>query len=483
MIKQKLGILCCMTLLLTMYSPYVQISTDRGLSVTSSQKAFAALIQLEPFLAGLSDPLYLTSAKDGTRRLFIVERPGRIKVLQPGATTPTVFLDIRSKVLSTSTEQGLLGLSFHPDYEMNRRFFVNYTRQTDGATVIAEYLTSASDPDIADPGESVLLVIPQPFTNHNGGMIEFGPDGYLYLGTGDGGSANDPDNRAQNIDELLGKILRIDIDRPNGQVPYSSPPDNPFFGSIPGRDEIYGFGFRNPWRFSFDPVTKMLYAADVGQNAIEEIDVVALGGNYGWNTFEGTQCTGLGPTPCAECSSCIPPIAEYSHSAGRCAITGGYIYRGAKGSLPWGTYVYGDFCTGEIFMLEDDVQTLLLDTALSISSFGEDEGGELYVVNLNGTVDQIVNATQPPPCVPTISPAGKIFPSSGGIQTVTVTSSVNCNWMAGSNVSWITVTSGSSGNDNGVVTCSVSSNSDASIRMGKDDYCRAHIHRNTGGRI
>ncbi len=356
-----------------------------------------AAIQLEPVLTGLDSPLYLTSARDGTNRLFIVEQPGRIKVLQPGATTPTVFLDIMSRVLSGG-ERGLLGLAFHPQYATNRRFFVNYTRQTDGATVIAEYRASASNSNIADTAETVLLVILQPFANHNGGMIEFGPDGFLYIGMGDGGSGNDPDNRAQNIDDLLGKILRIDINVPNPPLLYSSPSDNPFFGATLGRDEIYAVGFRNPWRFSFDRTTGQLVVADVGQGAREEIDIVTRGGNFGWRVFEGTLCTGLGPASCSS-GGFIAPIAEYDHM-GRCSITGGYVYRGTRGAIPVGAYVFGDFCSGEILQLlpvaSGGTQTVLLDTALSISSFGEDEVGEIYVVDLvGGTVHRIAAGSTP----------------------------------------------------------------------------------------
>ena len=258
-------------------------------------------VVLQPVVSGLTNPLYVTHARDGTNRLFILEQAGLIKVLQPGSTAPTIFLDITANVLSGS-ERGLLGLAFHPAYASNRRFFVNYTRQPDGATVIAEYQASATDPDVADAADTILLTIAQPFANHNGGMIDFGPDGFLYIGTGDGGSANDPGNRAQNVEELLGKMLRIDVDLPNGAIPYSSPPDNPFFGATAGRDEIYAVGLRNPFRFSFDRVTGLLYAGDVGQSAREEVDVITRGGNYGWRVFEGTLCTNNDPGLCAPVS-------------------------------------------------------------------------------------------------------------------------------------------------------------------------------------
>ncbi len=355
--------------------------------------AVAAGIDLQPVLTGLSQPVFLTNAHDGSRRLFIVEQPGVIKVLQPGSTTPTVFLDNSARVLSGG-EQGLLGLAFHPQYAQNRRFFVDYTRQPDGATVIAEYRTSTADPNIADPAESVLLVIPQPYSNHNGGMIEFGPDGYLYIGMGDGGAGYDPGDRAQNPFELLGKILRIDVDASGPAAGYAIPPSNPFFDSSLGLPEIYSLGMRNPWRFSFDRATGRLYAGDVGQANIEEIDIIAAGGNYGWRVWEGSSCTGLGPAPCSS-PGFIPPIAEYDHSFGRCSITGGYVYRGNRGSLPFGAYIYGDFCTGEIFMLNAGIQSMLLQTGLNISSFGEDEDGEIYVVGWGGTVNRIINPNAP----------------------------------------------------------------------------------------
>jgi hypothetical protein len=258
----------------------------------------SAAIQLQPVVIGLSNPLYVTHAGDASNRLFIVEQAGRIKVLQPGSATPAIFLDITARVLSGG-EQGLLGLAFHPAYATNRRFFVNYTRQTDGATIVAEYQTSATDPNVANPTETILLTIAQPFANHNGGMIEFGPDdGFLYIGMGDGGAANDPGNRAQNIAELLGKILRIDVDSAGASAPYGIPVDNPFAGATPGRDEIFAVGFRNPFRFSFDRATRLLYLGDVGQGAREEVDIVTIGANYGWRVFEGTLCTNLGPAPC-----------------------------------------------------------------------------------------------------------------------------------------------------------------------------------------
>lgn len=356
-------------------------------------------IQLQLFAGGLSFPIFATSARDNSNRIFIVERTGKIQLMTPGTNAPlaTPFLDLTAKVLTSTNigdERGLLGLAFHPQFKTNRRFFVNYTRRNDGATVISEFTASMANANVADTTEKPILTIAQPFSNHNGGMMDFGKDGFLYIGMGDGGSANDPGNRAQNNEELLGKFLRIDVDTPNGAVPYSSPSTNPFFGATPGRDEIYSTGWRNPWRWSFDRQTGELYAGDVGQNAMEEIDLVTLGGNYGWRVLEGTRCTNLGPAACTT-PGFVAPIHEYAQSGGRCSVTGGYVYRGTRATLTPGTYVFGDYCTGEIFLRENGSVRMALDSPHSISSFGEDEAGELYVVHLgsgaNGAVYRIVN--------------------------------------------------------------------------------------------
>jgi hypothetical protein len=346
-----------------------------------------AQFQLTPVATNLSNPVFAGNAGDGSQRLFIVEQDGIILVLQSGQSTPTIFLDIRTRIAAEG-EQGLLGLAFHPQYAKNGRFFVFYTRVGDGAIVIAEYRLSA-DSNIADATEQVLLTIPHPIhTNHNGGMLAFGFDGYLYVGVGDGGGGNDEPNNAQNIDLLLGKILRVDIDRPGPGTLYSSPPDNPFVNR-PGRDEIFAFGFRNPWRFSFDRTTGEPWVGDVGQDEREEIDrSLVNGGNYGWRIYEGFRCTNLGPALCNP-SDYVDPVFDYSHTRGRCSVTGGYVYRGWRGTLPAGVYVYGDFCSGEIFSTNGDTHAVLLYTATNISSFGEDEQGELYVVDRGGTVSRI----------------------------------------------------------------------------------------------
>jgi len=340
---------------------------------------------LEPIISdGLRHPLYVTHAGDGSGRLFVVEQPGRIRIVQQGRMLGTPFLDLTEEV-RYGGEQGLLGLAFHPSYKTNGRFVVNYTRRSDGATVVAEFRAS-DNPDVARKTEKQLLVIAQPYANHNGGMVEFGPDGFLYIALGDGGSGGDPGNRGQNTHELLGKLLRIDVDR---GAPYAIPKDNPFV-SGGGRPEIFAYGLRNPWRFSFDRQTGELWAADVGQNAWEEIDIVRRGGNYGWRIMEGTHCF-LPRDGCAR-DGLVQPVAEYGHEKDRCSITGGYVYRGARLPALRGAYLYGDYCSGEIFVLVNGTQQVLLDTGLQISSFGQDQEGELYVVDHGGTIHRIVEA-------------------------------------------------------------------------------------------
>ncbi len=358
---------------------------------TSAPDAF----QLQPYLTGLNSPVLLTNAKDGTKRNFVVQVGGIIKVVQPGSTAPTNFLDISGKI-SIGGERGLLGLAFHPQFAANGYFFVNYTRAGDGATVVARYKTSDNTNTLGDPNsERILLTIAQPFSNHNGGMIEFGPDGNLYIGMGDGGSGNDPFNNAQNINVLLGKFLRItpDISGNNNNPAYTIPADNPFVGRD-GADEIYAVGVRNPFRWSFDRGgMRQLYAGDVGQGVIEEVDIITKGANYGWRVYEGNQCTGIDPGLCNP-NNFTPPILQYDHSGGKCSISGGYVYRGTRGTLPNGAYIYGDYCSGEIFMWLNNQQSLLLATTRNIPSFGEDEDGELYVVGIgSGTVEKLVSDT------------------------------------------------------------------------------------------
>ncbi len=315
---------------------------------------------------------------DGSGRLFILEKAGRIRILQNGQLLDQPFLDISSRVGSSGNEQGLLGLAFHPQYAQNGRFFVNYT-DNNGDTVIARYQVS-SDPNLADPNSEVkLLGVDQPFANHNGGVLAFGPDGYLYAGLGDGGSQGDPYNNAQNTKVLLGKILRLDVD---SAEPYAIPSDNPF------GNEVWAYGLRNPWRLSFDKSTGDLYIGDVGQNTWEEIDYLPKGSaggiNFGWNLREGAHDYNGHASP-----DLTEPVAEYSHQEGGCSVTGGYVYHG---SMPeWnGIYLYGDYCTGIIWGLihsNDSWQKqLLFDTDFTITSFGQDENGEVYLVSDNGGV-------------------------------------------------------------------------------------------------
>jgi glucose/arabinose dehydrogenase len=345
-------------------------------------------IDLDLVVDGLERPAFVGHAGDGSGRLFVLEQLGRIRIVAGGALLERPFLNLASRVRNGG-ERGLLGLAFHPDFATNRRFFVNYTREPDGATVIAEYRTTRLDPDRASRVERVLLTVAQPFSNHNGGMLAFGPDGHLYIALGDGGSGGDPRNHAQNRNSLLGKILRIDVD---GGRPYAIPPDNPFADGG-GRREVFALGLRNPWRFSFDRRSGRLFAGDVGQNQSEEIDIIRRGRNYGWPIMEGPLC--FRPRTGCDRSGLALPVAHYRHVGGRCSITGGYVYRGAAIPDLVGTHVSGDFCSGEIFGLRARERSLLLDTELRISSFGEDEAGEVYVVDLGGgAVYRIVSAAE-----------------------------------------------------------------------------------------
>jgi len=338
----------------------------------------------ETVATGFTLPVDLQDPGDGTGRLFVVEKYGLIRIIQDGNMLDTPFLDINRRIGSRGNEQGLLGLAFHPHYPENGYFFVNYT-DNNGNTVIARYKVTA-DPNVADPNsEVVLLNVNQPFANHNGGVLAFGSDGYLYAGLGDGGSGGDPQGNAQKLDILLGKVLRLDVD---SAEPYAIPPDNPF------GNEIWAYGLRNPWRFSFDRFTGDLYIGDVGQNSWEEIDYVPAGTpgglNFGWNYFEGTH-TYKGTSP--NNISFTSPVAEYGHDSGHCSVTGGYAYRGAMPE--WnGIYLYGDYCSGTIWgLIRSDggwqVQ-ILYEARMNISSFGQDHSGEVYIVGYNGQILRLV---------------------------------------------------------------------------------------------
>ena len=357
-------------------------------------------IQLEAVITGLVNPVAIAHAGDGSGRLFITQLSGQILIFDGDRILPQPFLDLGSLV-STGGERGLFSVAFHPEYPNNGFLFVNYT-DTNGDTVVARYSVSA-DPNVVDAGSAfILLAVEQPFTNHNGGQLQFGPEGFLYIGMGDGGSGGDPSNNAQTLSNLLGKILRIDVD---GGSPYSIPPDNPFLGEPGANAEIWAWGLRNPWRFSFDRLTGDLFVADVGQNNLEEVNfqpVDSQGGqNYGWRLMEGSACF----NPSVNCNNGLLtlPILEYDHSVG-CSITGGYRYRGNENPGLAGVYFYGDFCTGLIWGATENnagqwTTAVLLDTDFSISAFGEDETGELYLAHFSsddGTVFRISEVADPP---------------------------------------------------------------------------------------
>ena len=335
-------------------------------------------------VGGLVRPVYAGHAGDGSGRLFVIEKEGRIRIVANGQLAPSPFLDITGIVSSRANERGLLGLAFHPDYASNGRFFVNYT-QLRGATVIAEYRVSA-DPDRADPRSAqVMLTQAQPFANHNGGMVAFGPDGMLYVGLGDGGAAGDPQNHGQRLDTWLGTLLRLDVSEPGV---YRVPSDNPFVGVPEARAEIWAYGLRNPWRFSFDRATGDLYIADVGQNSYEEIDFAPASStgaeNYGWKLMEGFSCFVEGSPDCNSLRF-TDPIAVYGRDGG-CSVTGGYVYRGAAHPALVGAYVFGDYCSGNVWTLRRDTSgtwqmTLQGEIDARITSFGEDEAGELYITD------------------------------------------------------------------------------------------------------
>lgn len=339
-----------------------------------------ASVHLQWIAGDFERPTYLTHAFD--ERLFVVEQVGRVVVIAEGRRLSEPFLDISRQVESGGNEQGLLSLAFHPTD--HSRFFVNYT-DLQGDTRISEFAVSAADWNRADANsERALLTIAQPYGNHNGGQIQFGPDGYLYVGMGDGGSGGDPEGHGQNRGTLLGALLRLDIDQ--GQ-PYAIPPDNPFIKDAGSRPEIWAYGLRNPWRFSFDRLTGDLYIADVGQNAWEELNLATSrsgGENYGWNRLEGTHC--FSPRVCRS-SDTLLPIVEYNHNEG-CSITGGYVYRGVQFPTLNGHYFFSDYCGGVIWNLQRSgdgwQKNPLLETDLNIASFGEDAAGELYLLDHAG---------------------------------------------------------------------------------------------------
>lgn len=346
---------------------------------------------LEPVAEGLEQPTGVTNAGDGSGRLFVTQQTGQARVIEGGEVRETPFLDLSDEV-STGGERGLLDLEFHPDYAENGRFFVHYS-DLQGDTVVSEFRVS-EDPNVADPNsERVLLTVPQPYPNHNGGELAFGPDGYLYIGLGDGGAGGDPEENGQDPSTLLGAVLRIGVD---GEEPYTIPADNPFASGEGGAPEVWAYGLRNPWRFSFDRETGDLWIADVGQNAFEEVNLQSAnsagGENYGWDIMEASSCfneeNAEEPLESCDQEGLTLPVLEYPHSEGQ-SVTGGFVYRGEAIPALVGTYVFGDFVSGTIWggvSSEDGTWSReeLLSAGFPVVAFGEDEAGELYVADYGG---------------------------------------------------------------------------------------------------
>lgn len=356
-----------------------------------SSSAYSQTIALQQFAAGFNDPIEIVHAGDS--RLFVAQQSGQIRILNTnGAINPTNFLNVAS-LISTGSERGLLGLAFHPQYATNGFFYINYTNIA-GNTVVARYTRSTGNPDVADANSAqIVLTIAQPYSNHNGGCLRFGPDGYLYIGMGDGGGGGDPQNNGQNINTLLGKMLRIDV---NSGSPYSNPATNPFVG-MAGLDEIYATGLRNPWKFSFDKQTGDLWIGDVGQNQIEEINKVAAGTgaglNFGWRCYEGNQTY---PASCTTTGPYTMPVAQYNHGSSACSITGGYVYRGAAYTNMQGKYFFADYCNSRIGYVSNNGGPVTFTNSFTgnFTSFGEDINGELYIAGVsNGIIYKISDSS------------------------------------------------------------------------------------------
>ena len=362
-----------------------------GRSGTAARESGVFDFDLELVADGFDQPVQVVDAGDGSGRLFVVEQPGRIRIVQDGQVLPEPFLDL-SDLVSCCGERGLLSVAFHPDYANSGDLFVDYT-DTNGDTVVARYQVSTTDPNRADPASAeVILSVDQPAANHNGGLLLFGPqDGYLYIGLGDGGGGNG--QNGQDLSTLLGKILRIDVDRTSAGLLYSIPPDNPFVDQPEARPEIWAYGVRNPWRFSFDRLTGDLWIGDVGSATYEEVNeqpAASPGGeNYGWDVMEGRECRAEGG-----CDAFVAPVSGFDHDEG-CVVTGGYVYHGTRMPELEGIYLFADYCSGRVWGLVRDAGATWtrlepVETGLRISSFGEDATGELYVVDIQGAIYRLL---------------------------------------------------------------------------------------------
>lgn len=365
---------------------------DRPIETTSSEQTDGERITSSLIATGFVEPTNIVMTPiAGDEKLYVTERPGKIQIINKADGSKTQFLDITDKIKATGGEMGLLGLAFHPNFTQNGYFFVNYTDKNDN-TIVARY--QVAENGLANPiSEKILLTVKQPYDNHNGGALAFGPDKFLYIALGDGGAGGDPQNRAQNKGDLLGKILRIDV---NNGDPYAVPASNPFINEQGTKPEIWAWGLRNPWRISFDKQTGELYIADVGQSKKEEVNVQAAasagGENYGWRCYEGTLEYNL--AGCQSADKYVAPQFEYDHTGERCSVAGGYMYRGNAIPSLKGTYIFGDTCSGEIIAAKQSdgawTQTVLLQTPYMISTFGEDQNGELYVADLkSGSIYQL----------------------------------------------------------------------------------------------
>lgn len=376
-------------LITTVIIPFTACSSNDDQQVSPPDTQTGSLVAAFPNLT-FERPLWFGHAGDISGRLFVIEQQGLILVFDSAnaASVVDTFLDIRVPVNDAGNEEGLLGLAFHPDFASNGYFYVNYTAANPRRTIVSRFTASPANTDNVDEAtEFPILTFDQPYSNHNGGCLQFGPDGYLYIATGDGGSGGDPQNNGQNRANLLGKILRIDVNTAEGGNQYGIPDDNPFANATDGsRPEIFAYGLRNPWRFSFDPENGRLWAADVGQNAIEEIDIIESGKNYGWSIMEGNNC--FKPDSACDTTGLVRPVFQYTHADGQ-SVTGGYVYRGTKVAGLVGKYLFADFVSGRIWSLQytpdqPAVTTQLPKTNLLISSFGVDAVGEVYVTSFDG---------------------------------------------------------------------------------------------------